>query len=139
MEMHSILFIKCLYFFRNTIVFDSNGGKEIETITVKKGEEIVLPTTEKDGYNFIGWYDENSKKAELLKVSDNTDISSLRVVMSNSHGCKQMDDLLKKYGFTNFVKKGSSLKGCMIANGEADVYYRFNPTMEWVTKLLQKN
>ncbi len=46
------------------VVFDSNGGKEVEAITVKKGEEIVLPTTEKEGYNFIGWYDENSKKAE---------------------------------------------------------------------------
>jgi len=70
---------------------------------------------------------------EILKVSDNTDIPSLRVVMSSSHGCPQMDELLERYHLTNFVQKGSSLKGCMIASGEADIYYRHNPTMEWDT------
>ncbi len=72
-----------------------------------------------------------------LHVSDNTDIPSLRVVMSSSHGCLQMDELLEKYYLKNFVKKGSSLKGCMIASGEADIYYRFNPTMEWDTAAMQ--
>jgi len=75
--------------------------------------------------------------AERLYVSDNIDISTLRVVMSSSHGCAQMDELLEKYHFTNFLKKGSSLKGCMIASGEADIYYRFNPTMEWDTAAMQ--
>lgn len=72
-----------------------------------------------------------------LHVSDNTDIPTLRVVMSSSHGCPQMDELLEKYHLSNFVKKGSSLKGCMIASGEADIYYRFNPTMEWDTAAMQ--
>lgn len=73
------------------------------------------------------------KEPVKLSVSDNTDRSSLKVVMSNSHGCAQMDELVEKYQLTNFVKIGSSLKGCMVASGEADVYYRFNPTMEWDT------
>lgn len=72
-----------------------------------------------------------------LAVSDNRDMSALRVVISNSHGCKQMDDLIEKYQFTNLLKVGSSLKGCMIAEGKADVYYRFNPTMEWDTAAMQ--
>ena len=72
-----------------------------------------------------------------LSVSDHTDISSLRVVMSNSHGCAEMDALIEKYHLSNFVKVGSSLKGCMVASGEADVYYRFNPTMEWDTAAMQ--
>lgn len=72
-----------------------------------------------------------------LKVSDNIDTPTLRVAMSSSHGCTQMDELLEKYHLSNFVKKGSSLKGCMIASGEADVYYRFNPTMEWDTAAMQ--
>jgi 3'(2'), 5'-bisphosphate nucleotidase len=63
--------------------------------------------------------------------------SELNVVMSNSHGCEEMDKLLKKYNLKNFVKVGSSLKGCMIAKGEADVYYRHNPTMEWDTAAMQ--
>lgn len=72
-----------------------------------------------------------------LAVSDNRDMSALRVVISNSHGCKQMDDLIEKYHLTNLLKVGSSLKGCMIAEGKADVYYRFNPTMEWDTAAMQ--
>ena len=72
-----------------------------------------------------------------LSVSDQTDIFKLRVVMSNSHGCAEMDALIEKYHLTNFVKIGSSLKGCMVASGEADVYYRFNPTMEWDTAAMQ--
>lgn len=74
---------------------------------------------------------------EELHVSDNVDIPTLRVVMSSSHGCAQMDELLEKYQWTNFVQMGSSLKGCMVASGQADIYYRFNPTMEWDTAAMQ--
>lgn len=76
-------------------------------------------------------------EVKKLSVSDNRDISSLRFVVSNSHGCSQMDELIKKYNITNCVKAGSSLKGCMVASGQADAYYRFNPTMEWDTAAMQ--
>lgn len=72
-----------------------------------------------------------------LSVTKETDKDKLRVVMSNSHGCKEMDDLLEKYQLRHFVSVGSSLKGCMIAKGDAEVYYRFNPTMEWDTAAMQ--
>ena len=32
---------------------------------------------------------------------------------------------------------GSSLKGCLVAQGEADIYFRHNPTMEWDTAAMQ--
>ena len=32
---------------------------------------------------------------------------------------------------------GSSIKGCLIARGEAEIYYRYNPTMEWDTAAMQ--
>ena len=57
--------------------------------------------------------------------------------MSSSHGCEQMDGLIQKYQIKNFIKVGSSLKGCMVASGQADIYYRFNPTMEWDTAAMQ--
>lgn len=76
-------------------------------------------------------------KVEKLFVSDNTDIGSLKVVMSVSHECEEMKQLIEKYQLKNFVKVGSSLKGCMVASGEADIYYRYNPTMEWDTAAMQ--
>ena len=81
--------------------------------------------------------DTEEEKGIRLSVSECTDIKKLRLVMSGSHGCEEMDKLIEKYGFTNFVKMGSSLKGCVVAKGEAEVYYRHNPTMEWDTAAMQ--
>lgn len=61
----------------------------------------------------------------------------LRLVMSASHGAPEMDRLVEKYGFTNFVKMGSSLKGCLVARGEAELYYRHGLTCEWDTAAMQ--
>lgn len=74
---------------------------------------------------------------ERLHVTDTVGMSSLRFVVSNSHNCKQMDDFISKCNITKLVKVGSSLKGCMVAKGAADAYYRFNPTMEWDTAAMQ--
>ncbi len=76
-------------------------------------------------------------KKRQLKVSDENRIEKLRVVMSNSHGCKEMDDLIEKYHLKNLTSIGSSLKGCLVASGDAEIYYRYNPTMEWDTAAMQ--
>ena len=39
-----------------TVTFVTNGGKEIAPITLKKGEELTLPTAKKDGRVFANWY-----------------------------------------------------------------------------------
>ena len=81
------------------------------------------------------FFDNISGEPKRLKVSDST--RDLRCVMSSSHGCEQMDELIVKYNIKNFVKMGSSLKGCLVAKGDAEIYYRFNPTMEWDTAAMQ--
>lgn len=82
-----------------------------------------------------GAYYEQGGKLQRIQVSDR--ISNLRCVMSSSHGCAEMDDLILRHGLKNFVKMGSSLKGCLIAKGDAEIYFRFNPTMEWDTAAMQ--
>ena len=98
---------------------------------------IYVPVTKELFYaaQDMGAFLEADGKVTELHVSDRT--KDLRVVMSNSHGCPEMDQLLEKYNLTNFVSMGSSLKGCVIAKGDAEVYYRFNPTMEWDTAAMQ--
>ena len=101
---------------------------------------IYVPVTKELYYAAQGegaYVERANGNVERLQVSNNTDRESLKVVVSNSHNCIQMDELLKKYNLTNFVRVGSSLKGCMIAEGKADIYYRFNPTMEWDTAAMQ--
>lgn len=46
------------------ISFDANGGTEAEDICVDAGAEIKLPTTEKAGFAFAGWYTENREPYE---------------------------------------------------------------------------
>lgn len=46
------------------IVFDTNGGTEVENISEPKGTGITLPQTEKSGYIFAGWYDGSGNKYE---------------------------------------------------------------------------
>lgn len=76
-------------------------------------------------------------EVKKLSVSGRTDLASLRVVASNSHECPEMTALIEKYQFRHLVKMGSSLKGCLIAEDRADIYYRHNPTMEWDTAAMQ--
>ena len=42
-----------------TVTFDSNGGSEVKTETVKIGQHITKPTDPtRSGYKFVGWYKE---------------------------------------------------------------------------------
>jgi 3'(2'), 5'-bisphosphate nucleotidase len=54
-------------------------------------------------------------------------------VRSKSHASQEEESVLNKYDVTDSISVGSSLKFCMVAEGKADVYYRFGPTMEWDT------
>ncbi|MBL7923361.1 MAG: 3'(2'),5'-bisphosphate nucleotidase CysQ [Bacteroidia bacterium] len=59
------------------------------------------------------------------------------VVASRSHMSEEtagfIEELRKKHGNLQMISKGSSLKLCLVAEGAADVYPRFAPTMEWDT------
>ena len=57
----------------------------------------------------------------------------LVAVASASHRDAQTNQWLEKRGITNSIAIGSSLKFCLIAAGEADLYPRYGPTMEWDT------
>jgi 3'(2'), 5'-bisphosphate nucleotidase len=54
-------------------------------------------------------------------------------VASRSHRDSATDDYLKTVKVAKLVSAGSSLKFCLIAAGEADLYPRFGRTMEWDT------
>jgi 3'(2'), 5'-bisphosphate nucleotidase len=55
------------------------------------------------------------------------------VVASRSHRDSATEDYLRTVKVAKLVSAGSSLKFCLIAAGEADLYPRFGRTMEWDT------
>jgi len=73
------------------------------------------------------------QSSSRIKVSQRKD--NLRVVKSRSHASEKLNRLLERNSdrIAEVRELGSSLKGCLIARGEAEVYYRFTPTKEWDT------
>ncbi|MEO1192445.1 MAG: 3'(2'),5'-bisphosphate nucleotidase CysQ [Pseudomonadota bacterium] len=67
-----------------------------------------------------------------LKVRE-ADNAALAVVASKSHRDAATDDYIARYQVADFKSAGSSLKFCLIASGEADLYPRLGRTMEWDT------
>ena len=61
------------------------------------------------------------------------DNAALRVVASKSHRDAATDAYIGHYAVADFKSAGSSLKFCLVATGEADLYPRLGRTMEWDT------
>lgn len=57
----------------------------------------------------------------------------LTAVASRSHRTPETDAFLANYSVAEFRSIGSSLKFCLVAAGEADIYPRVGTTMEWDT------
>jgi 3'-phosphoadenosine 5'-phosphosulfate (PAPS) 3'-phosphatase len=57
----------------------------------------------------------------------------LTVVGSRSHGSADTDAFVARFEVASYRSAGSSLKFCLVACGEADLYPRFGRTMEWDT------
>ena len=75
---------------------------------------------------------QNARKLPLKRKS-----TIFTLVASRSHMSPETEDYVQemrlKHGEVNLISKGSSLKLCMVAEGQADCYPRFAPTMEWDT------
>ncbi|MBC6443238.1 MAG: 3'(2'),5'-bisphosphate nucleotidase CysQ [Rhodobacteraceae bacterium] len=67
-----------------------------------------------------------------ISVSD-PDENGLIVVASKSHLTDETKAYIDKYNVADRVSAGSSLKFCLVATGEADLYPRVGRTMEWDT------
>lgn len=76
------------------------------------------------------------KNGEKLPLKTNQNPKyKLSVVASKSHLSKETQEFIDNLDTKEIeqVSKGSSLKLCMVATGEADIYPRLAPTMEWDT------
>lgn len=130
-----------------------NGEFTVNIALVKRGvpqQGVIYVPASKTLY-FADVLNKQAFKSEL--ISHNTPIgdvlrqskplqtkeSSLEVevVGSRSHMSQETLDFvehLKTSGKdVKIVSKGSSLKFCLVAEGNADIYPRFAPTMEWDT------
>jgi 3'(2'), 5'-bisphosphate nucleotidase len=74
-------------------------------------------------------------KSDKLPINYNRD--NYVIVGSRSHMSAEtevfFEEMKKAHGKVEVIAVGSSLKLCMVAEGKADAYPRYAPTMEWDT------
>lgn len=128
-----------------------NGEFTVNIALIEGGEAtmgvIYVPVT-KDlyfadelAYKITGVNEPISSINELLGNADQLPLSQTRnnfvVVGSRSHMSEETEAFINeqknKHTEVDILSKGSSLKLCMVAEGAADAYPRFAPTMEWDT------
>ena len=72
-------------------------------------------------------------EAHPIGVNPMPDNRGLMVVASKSHRDQATDEFISHFGVRDMTSAGSSLKFCLVATGEADLYPRLGRTMEWDT------
>jgi 3'(2'), 5'-bisphosphate nucleotidase len=76
---------------------------------------------------------EDASIRERREISTSAPSNLLAAVASASHGNAETEAFLGKLSISKKLSVGSSLKFCLVATGEADIYPRFGRTMQWDT------
>lgn len=92
---------------------------------------IVAPARERSWWGVVGrgafTDDTMGKRAIRCRPQARPPVA----VASKSHRDAETDAFLRARGVEEVTSVGSSLKFCLVAEGQADVYPRFGPTMAW--------
>ncbi|MFK7781783.1 3'(2'),5'-bisphosphate nucleotidase CysQ [Psychroserpens sp.] len=135
-------FIKRNGEFTVNIALVTNGKPQLGVIYVPATKTLYVGNvTEEQGLKAeLSTHETSIKEVQKLfnplqpKIEND---SSVQVVGSRSHMSPETLDFIETIKSSGkdveVVSKGSSLKFCLVAEGNADVYPRFAPTMEWDT------
>jgi 3'(2'), 5'-bisphosphate nucleotidase len=123
-----------------------NGEFTVNIALIENGVPILgvvsVPVLGKLFYGMKGegaWLEIDSNKKILDPKTTPSDLveikkhDGLRIVASRSHLSKETQDFIDELSNPSTVSMGSSLKFLVLAQGDADIYPRFAPTMEWDT------
>jgi 3'(2'), 5'-bisphosphate nucleotidase len=101
---------------------------------------VYTPVQEKLHWGIIGQGAFLEEKGETIQLDGGKSSGysgPVRVVASRSHMSDETLEFISQYDKPEIVSMGSSLKFMVLAEGGADVYPRFGPTMEWDTAAAQ--
>jgi 3'(2'), 5'-bisphosphate nucleotidase len=113
-----------------------NGEFTVNIALVEHGRPtlgvVLAPAT---GATFVGGPQgafEIGNRDEQLALHTNAQ-GPMKVVASRSHGHGALEGFCETFQVVDDISVGSSLKFCLVARGEAQLYPRFTPTSEWDT------
>ncbi|MBM3950126.1 MAG: 3'(2'),5'-bisphosphate nucleotidase CysQ [Rhodospirillales bacterium] len=115
---------------------ERNGEFTVNIALIEAGRPVVgivyapVPDLAYWGWPGGAFRAKSDAKPELIACRP-APAQSLVATVSRHHSTPEVDAWLDRLGAHTRVVAGSSLKFCRIAEGAADVYPRFAPTMEW--------
>lgn len=138
-------FIKRNGEFTVNIALVQNSVPVMGVIYVPVKSELYFAVEGMGAYKLVGQItgleDDSVTLEQLIEKSERLPVKVERdhfvIVASRSHLTPETEtyiaDLKKKHSRVELISSGSSLKICLVAEGMANVYPRFAPTMEWDT------
>jgi 3'(2'), 5'-bisphosphate nucleotidase len=119
--------------------FLSRNGEFTVNIALIEGHEPVLGVVLAPARGQVWWgargqgaMTREGGAARVIAVRPRP-ASGAVAVASRSHSDAETEAFLDREGVAQRISAGSSLKFCLVAEGKADLYPRFGPTMEWDT------
>lgn len=119
--------------FTVNIALVEDGVPVLGVVYAPAKERLFLTGADGGAYEETGEFDPDRGGPLLPLHVAHPDNDALRVVASKSHRDAATDEYIGRYNVADAVSAGSSLKFCLVAAGEADLYPRLGPTMEWDT------
>ena len=124
--------------------FIKRNGEFTVNIALIENQQPILGVIQVpvNGILYYGWRDGGSWKQlpdqspEQIHVRTPSS-EQLVVAGSRSHQNEIITEFLDKIGSHRIFPMGSSLKSCLVAEGQADLYPRLGPTSEWDTAAAQ--
>lgn len=132
-------FIKRNGEFTVNIALIEKGKPILGVVYIPVSDEVYLGMEKLGSYKALnpGTLEEILSDGQKLPMIVHQERNKIRVVVSKSHLNAETKDfvarLRQEYREVQEVSRGSSLKICLVAEGVADMYPRFGPTMEWDT------
>lgn len=115
-----------------------NGEFTVNIALIEGGEPVLgvvhapaIGRTWFGGRGLGAWRVEGAAPPERIYSSAPEPGRPLTVVESRSHPSAELEEYLAGLNVGRRVQAGSSLKFCLVAEGQADLYPRLGPTMEW--------
>ena len=117
-----------------------NGEFTVNIALIENGKPtmgvVYAPALNKSYVGIVGegaWTEINGEFAPI-SATKHSGNDVWKIVGSRSHQSPEIQNLLAQLdGETELVAMGSSLKLCLVAEGEAHLYPRLGPTSEWDT------
>lgn len=119
--------------FTVNIAYVENGVPQRGVVYAPARDRMFFTQADGQAVEETGAFDLDTIGAlKEINVSE-ADNSALMIVASKSHRDQATEDYINKYSVKDSKSAGSSLKFCLVATGEADIYPRVGRTMEWDT------